>query len=216
MNGPRLECSGKVWSCYPKDWKSFSSSCYFISTDAKSWNESQENCSRMEAHLVVINSKEEQDFIILNLQTDAVYYVGLSDLEGQRHWQWVDGTPYNPSATTMVTSLRYIRKPYALTVFWQQDLWMHKLKRTSGIFFGRMFKALRFWHLGEPSHSQEQSVTLTFRSSTRWGWNDFRALAAFFSQLHALPSQGLPEGIQLCYALPGLTGPPLKSQWKPP
>nr|XP_040137799.1 C-type lectin domain family 4 member A-like [Ictidomys tridecemlineatus] len=83
----------KVWSCCPKNWKSFSSSCYFISTDAKSWNESQENCSRMEAHLLVINSKEEQDFIIPNLQIDAVYDVGLSDPECQRHWQWVIGTP---------------------------------------------------------------------------------------------------------------------------
>ncbi|XP_048643793.1 C-type lectin domain family 4 member A-like [Marmota marmota marmota] len=51
---------GKVWSCCPQNWKSFSSSCYFFSTDAKSWKERQENCSRMEAHLVVINSKEEQ------------------------------------------------------------------------------------------------------------------------------------------------------------
>uniref|UniRef100_A0A8D2AH06 C-type lectin domain-containing protein n=1 Tax=Sciurus vulgaris TaxID=55149 RepID=A0A8D2AH06_SCIVU len=122
-----LPDKGKVWSCYLKDWKSFSSSCYFIFTDAKSWNESQENCSRMEAHLVVI-TQQGRDFIILNLQTGAVYYVGLSDPEGQRLWQWVDGTPYNPSAT--------------------------------------------FWHLGEPSHSQEQCVTLTFRPSTRWGWND--------------------------------------------
>ncbi|XP_077655206.1 C-type lectin domain family 4 member A-like [Urocitellus parryii] len=96
---PELKCSrhystmkGKIWSCCPKNWKSFSSSCYFISTDAKSWNKSQ-NCSRMEAHLLVINSKEEQDFIIPNLQIDAVYDVGLSDPECQRHWQWVNGTP---------------------------------------------------------------------------------------------------------------------------
>uniref|UniRef100_A0A287CRW9 C-type lectin domain-containing protein n=1 Tax=Ictidomys tridecemlineatus TaxID=43179 RepID=A0A287CRW9_ICTTR len=41
----------KVWTCCPEKWKSFSSSCYFFSTDAKSWNDSQENCSRMEAHL---------------------------------------------------------------------------------------------------------------------------------------------------------------------
>ncbi|XP_076711432.1 C-type lectin domain family 4 member A-like [Callospermophilus lateralis] len=102
---PELKCSrhystmkGKVWSCCPKNWKSFSSSCYFISTDSKSWNKSEENCSRMEAHLLVINSKEEQDFIIPNLQIDAVYDVGLSDPECQRHWQWVHGTPYNPSA----------------------------------------------------------------------------------------------------------------------
>uniref|UniRef100_A0A8C9UX47 C-type lectin domain-containing protein n=1 Tax=Spermophilus dauricus TaxID=99837 RepID=A0A8C9UX47_SPEDA len=89
----------KVWSCCPKNWKSFSSSCYFFSTDAKSWNSSQENCSRMEAHLVVINSKEEQDFLTQNMAKTAAYFVGLSDPEGHGHWQWVDQTPYNQSAT---------------------------------------------------------------------------------------------------------------------
>ncbi|XP_077871414.1 C-type lectin domain family 4 member A isoform X1 [Ictidomys tridecemlineatus] len=89
---------GKVWTCCPEKWKSFSSSCYFFSTDAKSWNDSQENCSRMEAHLVVINSKEEQDFLTQNMDKYAAYFVGLSDPEGQGHWQWVDQTPYNQSA----------------------------------------------------------------------------------------------------------------------
>ncbi|KAG3292451.1 C-type lectin domain family 4 member A-like [Ictidomys tridecemlineatus] len=89
----------KVWNCCPQNWKSFSSSCYFFSTDAKSWNESQENCSRMEAHLVVINSKEEQDFLTQNMDKKSAYFVGLSDPEGQGHWQWVDQTPYNQSAT---------------------------------------------------------------------------------------------------------------------
>ncbi|XP_053413699.1 C-type lectin domain family 4 member A [Nycticebus coucang] len=89
----------KVWSCCPKNWKSFSSKCYFISTESRSWSESQKNCSGMQAHLTVINTKEEQDFIIQNLSKDSAYFVGLSDPEGQRHWQWVDQTPYNDSAT---------------------------------------------------------------------------------------------------------------------
>ncbi|KAM6162673.1 C-type lectin domain family 4 member A-like [Erethizon dorsatum] len=95
-NSPRKD---KVWSCCPKDWKSFSSHCYFYPTEAKSWNESVEHCSSMEAHLVVITSKEEQDFITQNMNPNTAYYVGLSDPQGQRHWQWVDQTPYNESAT---------------------------------------------------------------------------------------------------------------------
>ncbi|KAG3292448.1 C-type lectin domain family 4 member A [Ictidomys tridecemlineatus] len=90
---------GKVWTCCPEKWKSFSSSCYFFSTDAKSWNDSQENCSRMEAHLVVINNKEEQDFLTQNMDKNAAYFMGLSDPEGEGRWQWVDQTPYNQSAT---------------------------------------------------------------------------------------------------------------------
>ncbi|XP_057556713.1 C-type lectin domain family 4 member A-like [Hippopotamus amphibius kiboko] len=101
-----LECmkensttEGKDWSCCPKNWKSFSSNCYFISTEDNSWNESEKKCSRMKAHLLVINTQDEQDFIIQELTENSIYYVGLSDPEGKRHWQWVDQTPYNESAT---------------------------------------------------------------------------------------------------------------------
>ncbi|ELW67614.1 C-type lectin domain family 4 member A [Tupaia chinensis] len=87
----------KVWSCCPKNWKSFGSNCYFVSTESKSWSESERSCSQMGAHLLVINSKAEQDFIIKDLNQHSAYYVGLSDPEGQGHWQWVDQTPYNES-----------------------------------------------------------------------------------------------------------------------
>uniref|UniRef100_A0A2K6CA40 C-type lectin domain family 4 member A n=1 Tax=Macaca nemestrina TaxID=9545 RepID=A0A2K6CA40_MACNE len=88
-----------AWSCCPKNWKPFSSNCYFISTESASWQKSEKDCARMEAHLLVINTREEQDFIFQNLQEESAYFVGLSDPEGQRHWQWVDRTPYNESST---------------------------------------------------------------------------------------------------------------------
>ncbi|XP_034367954.1 C-type lectin domain family 6 member A-like isoform X1 [Arvicanthis niloticus] len=91
--------SDKVWSCCPKDWKPFGSHCYFISTDLEaSWNKSKEKCSHMGAHLVVIHSQEEQDFITGILKTDAGYFIGLLDA-GDRQWQWIDQTPYKKSAT---------------------------------------------------------------------------------------------------------------------
>ncbi|ELW67612.1 C-type lectin domain family 4 member A [Tupaia chinensis] len=99
-----LECmkknktmQGSFWSCCPKNWKSFGSNCYFVSTQSKSWYESEKDCSRMGAHLLVINSKAEQEFITKDLRKHSAYYVGLSDPEGQGHWQWVDQTPYNES-----------------------------------------------------------------------------------------------------------------------
>uniref|UniRef100_A0A2K6FB06 C-type lectin domain family 4 member A n=2 Tax=Propithecus coquereli TaxID=379532 RepID=A0A2K6FB06_PROCO len=94
-----LTMAEKVWSCCPKNWKSFNSKCYFIATESKSWHESEKKCSRMEAHLLVIDTKDEQDFIIQNLDKRSAYFVGLSDPEGQRDWQWVDQTPFNKSAT---------------------------------------------------------------------------------------------------------------------
>ncbi|XP_046295966.1 C-type lectin domain family 4 member A-like [Marmota monax] len=95
--------AGEVWSCCPENWKSFSSSCYFFSTDKKSWKESQENCSRMEAHLVVINSKEEQDFITQNMDKGTAYFVGLSDPEDRF---WYLGEPSNSEEHCVVVNYR--------------------------------------------------------------------------------------------------------------
>lgn len=108
LNYTELECTkwdslleDKVWSCCPKDWKPFDSNCYFPSTDSvESWMESEEKCSGIGAHLVVIHSQEEQDFITDTLNPRAHYYVGLSDTEGHGKWQWVDQTPFNQNATS--------------------------------------------------------------------------------------------------------------------
>uniref|UniRef100_A0A7N5P5C6 C-type lectin domain family 4 member A n=1 Tax=Ailuropoda melanoleuca TaxID=9646 RepID=A0A7N5P5C6_AILME len=89
----------KDWSCCPKEWKSFSSNCYFISTTRRNWTESERNCLEMKAHLLVIHTKDEQDFIFQNLDINSAYYIGLSDPKGKRDWQWVDQTPYNESVT---------------------------------------------------------------------------------------------------------------------
>ncbi|XP_065779042.1 C-type lectin domain family 4 member A [Muntiacus reevesi] len=104
-----LECvkenstlEGKDWSCCPKNWEAFSSNCYFISNGFNIWNDSEKKCLRMNAHLLVINTKAEQDFITQKLRINFAYYVGLSDRTsamGKRHWQWVDQTLYNESAT---------------------------------------------------------------------------------------------------------------------
>ncbi|XP_060240160.1 C-type lectin domain family 6 member A-like [Meriones unguiculatus] len=91
--------SGKAWSCCPKDWKSFGPNCYFISTTSvASWKKSKGKCSSMGAHLLVIHSKEEQDFITRILDKQTAYFIGLRD-PGHRQWRWVDKTPYNKSAT---------------------------------------------------------------------------------------------------------------------
>ncbi|XP_003470615.1 C-type lectin domain family 4 member A-like [Cavia porcellus] len=89
----------KVWSCCPKNWISFNSHCYFYPNEERSWHQSVEYCSHLEAHLVVITSKEEQDFITKNMNNNAAYYIGLSDPQGHRQWQWVDKTPYNKNVT---------------------------------------------------------------------------------------------------------------------
>ncbi|XP_036108202.1 C-type lectin domain family 4 member A-like [Molossus molossus] len=94
-----LTMEEKDWGCCPKNWKSFNLNCYFFSTEDKNWIENKKNCSEMKAHLLVINTKEEHDFIIQTLDKKKAYYIGLSDPEGTRAWQWVDQTPYSENAT---------------------------------------------------------------------------------------------------------------------
>uniref|UniRef100_A0A8C9NQU6 Uncharacterized protein n=1 Tax=Serinus canaria TaxID=9135 RepID=A0A8C9NQU6_SERCA len=48
------------WMCCPKGWRRFQGSCYFLSSDTMSWDESAQNCTGMGSQLVVITSKAEQ------------------------------------------------------------------------------------------------------------------------------------------------------------
>ncbi|XP_030177457.1 C-type lectin domain family 4 member E isoform X2 [Lynx canadensis] len=87
-------CVGSVKNCCPLSWIHFQSSCYLFSTNTMSWASSVKNCSNMGAHLVVINTQEEQEFLFYAKPKRREFYIGLTDqvIEGQ--WQWVDGTPF--------------------------------------------------------------------------------------------------------------------------
>ncbi|XP_061328232.1 C-type lectin domain family 4 member A isoform X1 [Pezoporus flaviventris] len=88
-----------VWACCPKGWKRFEGSCYYLSGDMMSWSDSEQNCTGMGSHLVVINSEAEQDFLSKEVKKHPRrdnHYIGLSAQMGQ--WHWVDQTPFNVTA----------------------------------------------------------------------------------------------------------------------
>ncbi|XP_053335465.1 C-type lectin domain family 4 member E-like [Clarias gariepinus] len=70
-------------------WNYFSSSVYIIITEKKSWTESRENCRGTGADLVIITSKEEQEFVN-KLRGGGQAWIGLSNRENK--WKWVDDT----------------------------------------------------------------------------------------------------------------------------
>ncbi|XP_026203816.1 C-type lectin domain family 4 member E-like isoform X2 [Anabas testudineus] len=79
----------------PMNWKLFGSSCYFISTVSRSWQEGQDFCQTHGAHLAIIHTAEEQTFLwnLLPRGHWNAYWFGITDEHTEDKWKWVDGTP---------------------------------------------------------------------------------------------------------------------------
>ncbi|KAI5087816.1 CD209 antigen, partial [Silurus meridionalis] len=73
---------------YP--WKSFSSSCYLLFSKKQSWEQSRKECKNVGADLVIINSREEQQFVS---DFKMKMWIGLTDQDQEGQWKWVDNTP---------------------------------------------------------------------------------------------------------------------------
>ncbi|XP_067249316.1 asialoglycoprotein receptor 1-like [Chanodichthys erythropterus] len=69
----------------------YQSSLYFISTEKKNWTESRRYCTERGADLIIINNREEQEFV-KKISGDAGVWIGLTDSDVEGRWKWVDGT----------------------------------------------------------------------------------------------------------------------------
>ncbi|XP_077327872.1 C-type lectin domain family 10 member A-like [Lithobates pipiens] len=74
-----------------KGWMRYGLSCYSFSSSSRPWNVSKKDCEEREAHLIVINSEGEMNFL-RGIANKRFVWIGLTDLDGT--WKWVDGTPY--------------------------------------------------------------------------------------------------------------------------
>ncbi|XP_024114249.1 C-type lectin domain family 12 member B isoform X1 [Oryzias melastigma] len=101
QNFPVTElCPQKVCKPCLDGWVLFQSNCYLFTKDEyfknwKTWKKSQEFCKEKNADLVVIETLEEQEFIINNTsQYDSSkhgYWIGLSKTDSSGAWVWVNG-----------------------------------------------------------------------------------------------------------------------------
>ncbi|XP_053335457.1 C-type lectin domain family 12 member B-like [Clarias gariepinus] len=87
----REQCQSDYMSDVIKQgWNFSSSSCYYISTEKKTWTESRQNCRERGADLVIINSREEQEFIIKQLGDSKEAWIGLHKDDTKTKWKWLD------------------------------------------------------------------------------------------------------------------------------
>ncbi|XP_053713272.1 CD209 antigen-like protein E isoform X2 [Synchiropus splendidus] len=79
---------------FQQGWLYIRPSVYYVSPVKKSWFDSRNFCVERGADLVVINSKEEQEFMNKFVK---ITWIGLSQRQDNGQWVWVDGTPLNIS-----------------------------------------------------------------------------------------------------------------------
>ncbi|XP_052441445.1 CD209 antigen-like protein C [Carassius gibelio] len=71
--------------------KCHQSTLYFFSSEKKNWNESRRYCRERGTDLIIINNREEQDFV-KNICGSDHFWIGLTDVEEEGRWKWVDGS----------------------------------------------------------------------------------------------------------------------------
>ncbi|XP_036418072.1 CD209 antigen-like [Colossoma macropomum] len=71
-------------------WKKHGNSYYYLLNEEKSWSAARQDCLKRGADLVIINSREEQEFI---KKENKYVWIGLSDADTEGQWKWIDGSP---------------------------------------------------------------------------------------------------------------------------
>ncbi|KAK2871165.1 hypothetical protein Q8A67_023692 [Cirrhinus molitorella] len=72
-------------------WKFHQSGLYYFSSEKNSWTESRRYCTERGANLIIINSKEEQDFV-KKWSDKNKFWIGLTDSDVEGTWKWVNGS----------------------------------------------------------------------------------------------------------------------------
>lgn len=80
-------------------WASYENSCYLLSTTTETWSRAESQCQVHKGHLLVLNNKEELDYISKIVELRFSYWIGLVERHEEGHWTWVDGTNFNSTPT---------------------------------------------------------------------------------------------------------------------
>ncbi|XP_072486264.1 uncharacterized protein [Notamacropus eugenii] len=83
-----------------KGWKFYNGNLYFFSPKRTSWYEAEKFCVSWGSHLTSVVSVKEQEYLIRRAK-GIPYWIGLTSLDTEGSWHWVDGTPYMETTSRM-------------------------------------------------------------------------------------------------------------------
>ncbi|KAK9976638.1 hypothetical protein ABG768_021843 [Culter alburnus] len=84
----------ELWKMLNETGYIYQSSLYYISSEKKNWTESRRYCTERGADLIIINNREEQEFV-KKISGNAGVWIGLTDSDVEGRWKWVDGSTLN-------------------------------------------------------------------------------------------------------------------------
>lgn len=91
-------CSKTVKQCRacPEQWIQVGDQCYFFSSNKLDWLQSRDSCAEMGSHLTILHTMEQHDALEKEAKKiggfDYHFWIGLSDIETEGDWRWVDNT----------------------------------------------------------------------------------------------------------------------------
>ncbi|XP_028658785.2 CD209 antigen-like protein E [Erpetoichthys calabaricus] len=87
---------GRTCHSCPDNWLLFNYKCYIFSTNKMNWTSSRDDCILQGGKLAIIESLEEQTFLksftALKGGENMFYWIGLTDVDNEGQFQWIDGT----------------------------------------------------------------------------------------------------------------------------
>uniref|UniRef100_A0A8D2KWQ0 C-type lectin domain-containing protein n=1 Tax=Varanus komodoensis TaxID=61221 RepID=A0A8D2KWQ0_VARKO len=79
-----------------REWEYYDGGCYYFGIQKVNWHAAQSHCEEQNSKLVVIHDEPKQNFIQSQTR-DERYWIGLSDVNVEGEWKWIDGTDYRTS-----------------------------------------------------------------------------------------------------------------------
>uniref|UniRef100_A0A3B5LKT5 C-type lectin domain-containing protein n=1 Tax=Xiphophorus couchianus TaxID=32473 RepID=A0A3B5LKT5_9TELE len=87
-------------SCSP-GWTRVKGRCYHVFPFGATWHRAQENCRSIQAHLASIHDYEVNNQLVRMIMSagrgHTAVWIGDDFTLQERHWRWVDGSPFNYS-----------------------------------------------------------------------------------------------------------------------